>query len=86
MRSPTMPIVLRNPGQEEAVDVRDPQERRARGPEVGGQQGHREIEDGQVHRVEQAGKRDHGEADPLHPPARGASAMVIGAVSGSSDT
>ena len=58
-------------GQQEAVDVRDPEQLRARGLEIGGQRGHRQIEDGQVHRVEQARQGDHSEPDPLAPPGPG---------------
>jgi hypothetical protein len=54
-------------GEEEAVDVCHPQELRARRIEICGQRRDREIEHGEVHRVKEAGKRDHSEADPLTP-------------------
>ena len=55
-------------GQHEAVDVGDPEKLGARGLEIRGQRGHRQVEDGQVHRVQEAGQGDHSEPDPLPPP------------------
>ena len=37
----------------------------AAGLQIGAQLGDRQVQDGQVHRVEQAGQRQHGQADPL---------------------
>jgi hypothetical protein len=54
-------------GNEEAVDVDDPEQLGAARPQVGAERGNREREDREVHRVEQARQRDHGEADPLAP-------------------
>jgi hypothetical protein len=42
------------PGQQEAVDVRDPEELRAGRFEVGAQLRQRQIENREVHRVQQA--------------------------------
>ena len=53
------------PGDQKAVDVDDPQQLRAAGLEVRAERRHREVQHGQVHRVEQAGQGDHGEPDPL---------------------
>ena len=58
-------------GHQEAVDVGDPEQLRARRLELRGQRRHRQIENGQVHRVEEARKGDHREPDPLAPPRPG---------------
>jgi hypothetical protein len=47
-------------GHHETVDVDDPQQLRARGFQVGAQRRHGEIQHHEVHRVQQAGQRDHG--------------------------
>ena len=49
----------------EPVDVDDPQQLRAARLEVGADRRQREIEHVEVHRVDQAGERDHGEAEPV---------------------
>ena len=59
------------PGDQEAVDVHDPQQLRAARLQVLAQRRQREVEHGQIHRVDQARKRDHGEADPLAAPGPG---------------
>ena len=53
---------------QEPVDVHDPEELGARGPQVGGERRHREVEHGQVHGVQQARQRDDGQAEPLLAP------------------
>src|SRR5438093_613462 len=52
-------------GDQEAVDVHDPQELRAAGLQRRTQLGHRQVQDRQVHGVEQARQGDDGESDPL---------------------
>ena len=53
---------------QEPVDVDDPQQLRARGLEVRGERRHGEIQDREVHRVEQAGQGDHAQPDPFATP------------------
>jgi hypothetical protein len=55
-------------GDEKAVEVDDPEELHARRREIRGELGHGEVQDREVHRIKEAGERDHGEADPLAPP------------------
>jgi hypothetical protein len=50
---------------QEAVDVDDPQELGAGRAQVGAERGQRQVQHGQVHRVEQARQRDHRQPDPL---------------------
>jgi hypothetical protein len=51
----------------EPVDVDDPEELGAARVEVLADRRHREVEDRQVHHVEQAGEGEDGQADPLAP-------------------
>ena len=67
IRSPRVPIVISEPGDQEPVDVDDPEQLRAAGPQVRADGRHRQVQHRQVHRVEQAGQRDHGEPDPFAP-------------------
>ena len=76
IRSPSVPIVISSAGDEEAVDVDDPEQLAAARLQVLADRGEREVQHGQVHRVEQAGERDDGESDPL------ASAGVLGSLGG----
>src|SRR5690606_2150412 len=55
------------PGHQEPVDVDDPEQLSARRSESGAEAGHGEMEDRQVHRVEEAGQSQHSQADPLAP-------------------
>src|SRR5215218_4016959 len=59
------------PGDHEAVDVGDPQQLGAARLEVFAQGRHGQVQDGQVHRIQQAGEREHGQPDPLTPPGQG---------------
>jgi hypothetical protein len=52
-------------GDEEAVDVDDPEELRAAWLEVRAERRHGEVQQGQVHRIEQTGQGDDGKPDPL---------------------
>ena len=68
-------------GDQEAVDVDDPEQLRAARPQVRAQRRQGEVQHRQVHRVEQAGQRDHGQPDPFAPPAparRRASGLAAG--------
>ena len=59
------------PGDQEAVDVDDPQQLRAARLEVRAQRGHREVQHREVHRVDQARQGEHGQPDPLAAPGPG---------------
>ncbi len=81
MRSPSTPIGMRRAGQHEAVDVDDPQQLRAAGFEIRGEMRHGEIEDREIHRIEQArqGQRRQGRSIPFASPlaiARGGGVCV----------
>ncbi len=52
-------------GHQEAVDVDDPQQLRGRRIEIGADRRQRQVEHGQVHRVDHAGQGDGGQADPF---------------------
>ena len=52
-------------GDEEAIDVDDPQKLRGAGLQLFAQLRHRQIEDHEVHRIDEAGQRNDGEADPF---------------------
>jgi hypothetical protein len=52
-------------GGDEAVDVDDPQQLGGGRPQVGADRRHCEVQDGEVHRVDDAGQRQHGEREPL---------------------
>src|SRR5262249_16055146 len=65
MRSPSVPMVISETGDEKPVDVDDPGGRGGGRGEGSGQRRHRQVEHGEVHGVEQARKREHGEADPF---------------------
>jgi hypothetical protein len=54
-------------GQQEGVDVHDPELLRAAGLQVGAQARQREEQRRHVHGDQQCGKHEHGEADPLAP-------------------
>jgi hypothetical protein len=69
------------PGQEEAVDVGDPQQLRARGVEIGGQRGNGQIEDRQVQRVQEAEQRNDGESDPFSPTGFEALSAIMSPIS-----
>ncbi len=69
------------PGDQEAVDVDDPQELGGAGLQVGAQSRHGQVQHRQVHRVEDAWQGNHREADPL---AAGRSRCVARADRGSS--
>ena len=57
-------------GDHEAVDVEDPEQLHAARPEVAADGGHGQVEDREVHDVEQAREREDGKAEPLAAPAR----------------
>ncbi len=54
-------------GDQEAVDVDDPEQLRARRRSSALIRGIGEVEHGQVHRVDERGQREHGETDPFAP-------------------
>ena len=58
-------------GNQEAVNVDDPEQLRARGRQIAADCRYREVQHGQVHGVEQRRQEDHGEADPLSSPGLG---------------
>jgi hypothetical protein len=71
--APAYPVAERAHGDqrardEEAVDVDDPEELRRGRLEIDAELRDREIEHGEVHRIEQAGQGDHGQPQPV--PAR----------------
>ena len=59
------------PGDQEAVDVHDPQQLGAAGRQVGAEPGNGQVQHGQVHGVHQARQGDHDQPDPLPPPGLG---------------
>jgi hypothetical protein len=63
----------------EPVHVDDPKELGARGLEVRTEGRHRQVQHGEVHRVEPAGERDHGQPGP---PAGPGPRRVVGQVPG----
>ena len=70
--SPPDPVAERAHGDQEArdhepVDVEDPEELDAARPQVAADRRHGQVEDRQVHDVEQAREREDGEAEPLAP-------------------
>ena len=56
------------PGEDEPVDVEDPQLLGRRGLQVLGDERHREEEDGHVHRRDEDRQDQHGQPDPLAAP------------------
>jgi hypothetical protein len=50
---------------QEPVDVNDPQELRGARVEIRAEPRHGQVQDGQIHRIQHAGQRDHGEPDPF---------------------
>ena len=67
MRSPRRPHGDQRPGDHEPVDVDDPQQLGAAGLQVLAELRDGQVQHGQVHRVQQARNREHGQADPLSP-------------------
>jgi hypothetical protein len=65
---------------EEPIDVHDPQQLGAAGPEISAEVRQREVQHRQIHRVDQARQRDHGQADPVA--ARGSGCIESGGVLG----
>jgi hypothetical protein len=61
------------PRDHEPVDVGDPQQLGAAGPQVGADGRDGQVQHGQVHRVQQAGQREHRQPGPLPPPGPQAS-------------
>ena len=50
---------------EKAVDIDDPQELGRARIELGAQRGHGEVQDREVHRIDDAGQRDDGKTEPF---------------------
>jgi len=70
LTDPLNPVAKRahgdeRPGDQETVNVNDPEELRAGGREICAQRWQREVQDGQIHRVEQARQRNHPKPNPL---------------------
>ena len=66
---PERPERDQEPGEEEPVDVGDPQQLGAARLEIAGERRDRQVEHREVHRVEQAGQGDHREPDPSPAPS-----------------
>ena len=69
-------------GDQEAVDVDDPQQLGAAGLEVRAEARHRQVQHGQVHGIKHARQGKHGEPNPLAAPGPGWSGVKRGFISG----
>ena len=67
-----------HPGEQERVDVEDPQLLGGAGVQVAAHRGQRDVEDADVDRDQQRGEGEHGEADPVAAGRRGS--LVCGGV------
>ena len=73
-------------GNQEAVDIENPEQLSAAGLEVGADRRDSQIEDREVHGVEQAGQGDDRQANPLAPPRLHCPPLTISITAASAQT